>query len=291
MNALDSPLASSRVDSATNVAKASPAASRAAKEDKDGGDKPKADGDGDDDDDTDLWDIPSSTTGRVFWVLLFPLKASMYYTIPNCAVRLRCCTCVHRHACAPTSTCVCPTQCLPPPPPPPPFQNDKWKNWFHTTFIMSLVWIAIYAYCMVWWVSTIGFALGVPTAVMGLTVLAAGTSIPDALSSVIVARNGFGDMAVSSSIGSNVFDINMGLPLPWLIKTAIVDPGSVIAIESCGLPILVLTLLLMVIFVVVSIWWTGWVLSNKLGVIMFVLYILFLAQSLIMEYGVIDVGC
>ena len=47
--------------------------------------------------------------------------------------------------------------------------------------------------------------------IMGLTVLAAGTSVPDLLSSVIVARRGSGDMAVSSSIGSNIFDILVGI--------------------------------------------------------------------------------
>ena len=35
---------------------------------------------------------------------------------------------------------------------------------------------------------------GVPDAIMGLTLLAAGTSIPDALSSVAVAKRGHGDM-------------------------------------------------------------------------------------------------
>ena len=45
---------------------------------------------------------------------------------------------------------------------------------------------------------------------MGLTLLAAGTSIPDLLTSVIVARKGLGDMAVSSSVGSNIFDVCMG---------------------------------------------------------------------------------
>lgn len=45
---------------------------------------------------------------------------------------------------------------------------------------------------------------------MGLTFLAAGTSIPDLITSVIVARKGLGDMAVSSSVGSNIFDICVG---------------------------------------------------------------------------------
>lgn len=52
---------------------------------------------------------------------------------------------------------------------------------------------------------------------MGLTFLAAGTSIPDLITSVIVARKGLGDMAVSSSVGSNIFDVCVGLPVPWLL--------------------------------------------------------------------------
>lgn len=48
---------------------------------------------------------------------------------------------------------------------------------------------------------------------MGLTILAAGTSVPDLITSVIVARKGFGDMAVSSSVGSNLFDVTCGLVL------------------------------------------------------------------------------
>jgi len=52
---------------------------------------------------------------------------------------------------------------------------------------------------------------------MGITFIAAGTSIPDLITSVIVARQGHGDMAVSSSIGSNIFDILVGLPLPWIL--------------------------------------------------------------------------
>ena len=41
-------------------------------------------------------------------------------------------------------------------------------------------------------------------------------------------------MAVSNAIGSNVFDILMCLGLPWFMKTAIVDPGSVVKVKSRG---------------------------------------------------------
>lgn len=57
--------------------------------------------------------------------------------------------------------------------------------------------------------------------IMGLTFLAAGTSIPDLITSVIVARKGLGDMAVSSSVGSNIFDVCVGLPVPWLLYAII----------------------------------------------------------------------
>ena len=45
---------------------------------------------------------------------------------------------------------------------------------------------------------------------MGLTFLAAGTSVPDLITSVLVAQQGKGDMAVSSSVGSNIFDVTVG---------------------------------------------------------------------------------
>lgn len=56
----------------------------------------------------------------------------------------------------------------------------------------------------------VGETFWVTEEIMGLTILAAGTSIPDLITSVIVARKGLGDMAVSSSVGSNIFDITVG---------------------------------------------------------------------------------
>ena len=68
---------------------------------------------------------------------------------------------------------------------------------------MSILWIAVFSYFMVWWATVTGECLGISDAVMGLTFLAAGTSVPDLITSVLVAKEGKGDMAVSSSIGSN----------------------------------------------------------------------------------------
>jgi Ca2+/Na+ antiporter len=59
---------------------------------------------------------------------------------------------------------------------------------------------------------------------MGVTVLAIGTSIPDALGSIFSAKQGYAGMAVSNAIGSNVFDILIGLGVPWLIFSSYAGP-------------------------------------------------------------------
>lgn len=70
---------------------------------------------------------------------------------------------------------------------------------------------------------------------MGLTILAAGTSIPDLITSVIVARKGLGDMAVSSSVGSNIFDITVGWVelIIYYIKGHISSTTVFVFLEGC----------------------------------------------------------
>jgi Ca2+/Na+ antiporter len=77
------------------------------------------------------------------------------------------------------------------------------KKYFALTFAISIVWIMVFSYLMVWWATVVGKTVGISDAVMGLTFLAAGTSVPDLITSVLVAKQGHGDMAVSSSIGED----------------------------------------------------------------------------------------
>lgn len=88
-----------------------------------------------------------------------------------------------------------------------------------------------------WWMNDCaytGSTLGIPDTVMGLTFVAAGVSVPDALSSLAVIKEGLGDMAVSNAVGSNVFDILVCLGLPWFIQTALIKPGSHVNVTSRG---------------------------------------------------------
>jgi len=168
---------------------------------------------------------------------------------------------------------------------PSPHAAQSAKPWYPLTFIGSILWIGFFSYYMVEWATHIGDVFGIPPAVMGLTFLAAGTSIPDLLTSVIVAKQGEGDMAVSSSIGSNIFDVLVGLPLPWLAYT-LYHWGEVVEVHADTLFVSLLVLFAMLATVIMTIAANQWRLTKTLGYTMFVLYALFVAQDLLRTYHV-----
>uniref|UniRef100_A0A4W6EEB0 Solute carrier family 24 member 2 n=1 Tax=Lates calcarifer TaxID=8187 RepID=A0A4W6EEB0_LATCA len=160
------------------------------------------------------------------------------------------------------------------------------KKFFPITFLGAICWIAGFSYLMVWWAHQVGETIGITEEIMGLTILAAGTSIPDLITSVIVARKGLGDMAVSSSVGSNIFDITVGLPFPWLLWS-LFNGLSPVQVSSNGLFCAIVLLFLMLLFVIISIAACKWRMSKLLGFIMFMLYFVFLVVSVMLEDRVI----
>jgi K+-dependent Na+/Ca+ exchanger-like protein len=158
--------------------------------------------------------------------------------------------------------------------------HDDGKGIYcYAVFLGSILWIAVYSYFMVTWATIIGSTLGIPDIIMGLTFLAAGTSVPDLLSSVIVARQGLGDMAVSSSIGSNIFDVTVGLPVPWLLFIAINNED--VYVDSSGVALSIFILLFMLVSTVGSIMYAKWALTKQLGYTMFCLYFVYVIQEII----------
>ncbi|XP_051934568.1 sodium/potassium/calcium exchanger 2-like isoform X4 [Hippocampus zosterae] len=164
----------------------------------------------------------------------------------------------------------------------PDVRKPSSKKFFPITFLGAICWIAAFSYLMVWWAHQVGETIGITEEIMGLTILAAGTSIPDLITSVIVARKGLGDMAVSSSVGSNIFDITVGLPFPWLMWSLISGLRPV-AVSSNGLFCAIVLLFLMLLFVIISIAACKWRMSKLLGFIMFMLYFVFLVVSVMLE--------
>uniref|UniRef100_A0A3Q0RMK6 Solute carrier family 24 member 3 n=1 Tax=Amphilophus citrinellus TaxID=61819 RepID=A0A3Q0RMK6_AMPCI len=192
---------------------------------------------------------PVGGFNKLKWLLAWPLSLLLYFTIPNSS-------------------------------------TPRWENWFMLSFVSSTLWIASFSYVMVWMVTIIGFTLGIPDVIMGITFLAAGTSVPDCMASLIVARQGMGDMAVSNSIGSNVFDILIGLGLPWALKTLAINYGSDIKLNSKGLIFSVGLLLASVFMTVLGVHLNNWTLNKRLGLMCLILYSIFLCFSCLIEYNI-----
>ncbi|XP_056662648.1 sodium/potassium/calcium exchanger 2 isoform X2 [Monodelphis domestica] len=168
----------------------------------------------------------------------------------------------------------------------PDVRKPSSKKFFPITFFGAIAWIAIFSYLMVWWAHQVGETIGISEEIMGLTILAAGTSIPDLITSVIVARKGLGDMAVSSSVGSNIFDITVGLPLPWLLY-ATIHRFQPVTVSSNGLFCAIVLLFIMLLFVIISIALCKWRMNKILGFTMFGLYFGFLVVSVLLEDRII----
>ncbi|NXU52447.1 NCKX2 protein, partial [Turnix velox] len=169
----------------------------------------------------------------------------------------------------------------------PDVRKPRSRKFFPITFFGSISWIAFFSYLMVWWAHQVGETIGISEEIMGLTILAAGTSIPDLITSVIVARKGLGDMAVSSSVGSNIFDITVGLPLPWLLY-AVINSFAPVTVSSNGLFCAIVLLFIMLLFVILSIAFCKWRMNKILGFLMFGLYFVFLIVSVLLEDKVIQ---
>lgn len=101
--------------------------------------------------DYEFWNRPPEEGENYYlWLAKIPPNYVLHYTIPDCSL-----------------------------------YPDKYLF----TFFISIFWTAIFSYIMVWMVTLIGYTFGIPDSVMGVTFLAAGTSIPDCYSSVHAARN------------------------------------------------------------------------------------------------------
>jgi len=167
-------------------------------------------------------------------------------------------------------------------------QVDEYKDltcgqrWFWLTFFVSLLHITWMSYFMVEFMTKLGCLWRISDTVMGLTFLAMGTSIPDALGSLAVANKGEGDMAVSNAVGSNVFDICMGLGLPWFIKC--VAGSGPVPIDDTDMIIPSICILIAIIVLLFSTFAiSGWRLINQVGYILLTAYVLFVIYSLIFE--------
>lgn len=78
---------------------------------------------------------------------------------------------------------------------------------------------------LVWGAIGIATSLGVSELIIGLTIVAIGTSLPELAASISSVRKGHHDIAIGNILGSNIFNLATVLPLPALIAPGIIDPN------------------------------------------------------------------
>jgi len=174
-----------------------------------------------------LWPSDGTAFDKFYWICAIPYYYAFWVTIPDCRVR------------------------------------EKYYMW---TFLGSIVWIGVLVYVMVWATNIVGCVINFPPVPMSVLVLAAGTSIPDMFGSLAVAKEGLGDMAVSNAIGSNVFDILLGLGLPWFIM--IIWRGEDIAVEKGDLLFNVGFLFAVIVIYLLAVFVNKRKLTKKMGVML-----------------------
>lgn len=105
-------------------------------------------------------------------------------------------------------------------------------------------------------------ALGISETVIGLTILAAGTSAPELAATVVAAIRRQADIAVGNIVGSNVFNI-----LSVVGTAALIHPLNAASIHSVDI-----IAMLVVSFLMLPLAWTGWKLNRWEGVLLLCCY-------------------
>lgn len=95
-------------------------------------------------------------------------------------------------------------------------------------FLITLVIIGIATYFLTKSSINLSEILNISPVIIAFTITAAATSVPDTVISIVNAKKGDLDAAVSNVFGSNVFDIFVGLGLPLLIYSIFVGPVKII---------------------------------------------------------------
>ena len=118
------------------------------------------------------------------------------------------------------------------------------KVWKSVLFVvLGLAGLVIGSNLFVDSASSVASSLGVSDGVIGLTIVAGGTSLPELATSVVAARKGQSAMAIGNVIGSNVFNILFILSL-----TAIISPMEINGITLVDISMLLGSILLLWMF-------------------------------------------
>ena len=114
--------------------------------------------------------------------------------------------------------------------------------------------------------SAIASSLGLSQTLIGLTIIAMGTSLPELVTSIVAAKKDEVDMAVGNVIGSNIFNILLVLGV-----AAAISPVGFIMENMIDIAFLILISVITLVFA-----WTSKEINRKEGIIMLLLYAVYM---------------
>jgi len=120
-------------------------------------------------------------------------------------------------------------------------QQNPWLSTFYV--IVGLAFLVVGSNVFVDHASSLAYALGISEGVVGLTVVAGGTSLPELATSVVAARKGQSAIAIGNVIGSNVFNILLILGL-----TATISPLQIEGITTIDMAVMLVSVVLVWLF-------------------------------------------
>ncbi len=112
-----------------------------------------------------------------------------------------------------------------------------------STLLLSLALLLVSAELLVWSASSIAGRLGVSELIIGLTIIAVGTSLPELVVSITSALKGQSDIAIGNIMGSNIFNILAAFAIPCILAPTSVDE---LLLSRDYVAMLLLTLMLVV---------------------------------------------
>jgi cation:H+ antiporter len=141
-------------------------------------------------------------------------------------------------------------------------------------FVVGLAVLLASAEVTVWSAKTIAQAMGVSELIIGLTVVAIGTSLPELAASVVSAMRGHHDIAIGNIFGSNLFNLMLVMPAAGIISPMAMSP-EVFSRDFISLAFMTLLLFVMVALALNKASRTGLpaLLSRRLGVILIACYL------------------
>jgi K+-dependent Na+/Ca+ exchanger-like protein len=162
---------------------------------------------------------------------------------------------------------------------------QKFLNYnFYLVFLVSILIISILSWILVELAILIAAVLGIPEFIVALTIIAVGTSVPDLVSSVIVAKQGRAGMAINNGIGSNIFDILIGLGLPFLLLFWFTGTQSInVSAADINLAFIFLmgSLVILLTIFLISKWQT----KRSAGYLLILFYLVYLLYEVLCEMG------